>query len=145
MEDPKPTTLPYATVPLRERVGWPGPIDYVLQSAAVATLVGVLVGSVARVGSLKGMYEAFKLKLPSSTEFLLDVDETFARVGGYYWVWVVPAVAPLLLSRLGATARNRFLLLAVIFVAAASAYCSFAVSEPMVSLVQGLTSSSGRR
>lgn len=119
--------------------------SYLFLFVATALCTSVLVAPVLYVGRLERIFLDFGLKLPLATRILLDVLRGLRAVGAGYWIWAVPAVAPLLLIRVSPRTRSRVFVLAVLLVMLLTVLVVIAVFMPMFTLMEDLSGGRGKR
>jgi hypothetical protein len=116
--------------------------QYLLHFTAAATVVGVLLFAMLWAGRMKRVFVDFGMKLPRSTQILLDLSD--ASRACYAWVAlaIVPFAAPFLLARLRPESRRWVAVVAFLLSAVLVVFVIVAMFEPMVTLFEGV---SGKR
>jgi hypothetical protein len=143
---PPPATPPSQVTPAAHLLGYgqpPEPLirvgEYLVYFTAAAIVCGALLVALNWTVRVKQFYVDFALKVPRSTQLLMDVSD--ATFGCYGWVLlaVVPFVAPFLLARLRPPTRRWVATLVILLMAAFLLFAVFAVFEPMLTLMRQIS------
>jgi len=127
----------YASSVARERF----PLaDFLTFFAIAAFTVGVLALPILYIDRFRKVYDDFKLKLPGSTQLMIDVYTVLDGVYARYWIWIIPVLLPLWLVRLPKDARLRIAVLMLLMAGSAVVWFVIAMIAPMFTLIEGMTS-----
>jgi type II secretory pathway component PulF len=80
---------------------------YVAHLLAGVLLLAIVAVPMVWVQRVERVYSDFKLTLPAFTRWLLVAGNWAEQTRAYVWIWVLPALLPLLTMRLSSAARRR--------------------------------------
>lgn len=92
------------------------------------------------IDRLRNIYEDLKLKLPGSTQLLIDLYSTLNQFGARFWIWLIPLLIPLWLVRLDREVRFRATVALLLLAGLAIVWFVLATVSPMLLLFEGLFS-----
>jgi len=141
---PRPVTpmVPLLDYGARPESGM-GVSEYLAHFTAAAVMVLVIVFALHWEGPrVKGIYRDFGLRLPRSTQLLLDVSDAPRACSGWVLLALVPFAAPFLLARLRPGARRWVATLAILFMGLFAIFAMYAMFEPIFTVMIGI---SGKR
>ena len=149
LPEPVATAHPAAQAPLPTLEYRPQPRgpamgvgQYLLHFTAAAIVVGIVLFALLWVARMKQVFVDFGVKLPLSTQFMLDVSDASRACYGWVLLAAVPFGVPFLLARLRPAARRWVAVFAFLLTALLVLFVILAVFEPMVTLMEAI---SGRK
>jgi type II secretory pathway component PulF len=110
--------------------------------ASAVLVVVVLVALHWGADRMKHVYADFGLRLPRATQLLLDVSDASRACYGWVLLAIVPFAAPFVLTRMPPATRRWVATLAILLTGLFFIFAIFAMFEPMVTLMGGV---SGKR
>ncbi len=117
------------------------PRQYLSDLVMTGGLVGIVVLAMAVVGKVEQIFQGFHLKLPWITAAMLAVHFIYNRYFIWIGVWIIPVVAPFLLSQANRRWRRWAYLAAFALAAVLIVAIVVAMMVPLTTLLEGVSNS----